>query len=710
MVRVFSLPNTQIEAKIGQVARQADGSVWLTCGNNVVLATVVAEKLDDDVVQDFLPLTVECRERLASVGKIPGGFIKREGKLSDSEVLLSRIVDRSIRPLFPKGLRCDIQVIVTLLSFDGTFPMETLAVLAASSALCAAENLPIQSPVGAVVCTRNGKGGAWEVNSGGSLVKNGAVDHVLVVGTRAGICMLEASCDFIDDADLVNLIENIAGPEINRQILWQDDIQKTYKQISSDALDESESLIWYQQIKKNLPDDYKNYFFAKDKNEFKKQQKELAKLVKEKLQDVFHEENSKIKADSFDVYWDLFIKKHGPQIVIDAGKRFDLRAFDQIRDIECLVDVLPKSHGSSIFTRGQTQALSTITLGAGSDAQRVETLLYGVQDKHFMLHYNFPPFATGEVKPLRGVGRREIGHGYLAEKSFKDVLPVFSTFPYTIRSLVDVLESNGSSSMATVCATMLSMLDAGIPVRQVIAGIAMGLLRGIDGQSVVISDITGAEDSFGAMDFKIIGNENGICAIQVDVKGFEGLTASILAQTLKQARAGLQFIIGKMKEVLPEPRTTLKDSVPRFFSMKISPSKNGLVIGPAGKNIKQIVADTGTQIDISDDGTISIFAGDALAARRAEGWIRALVGEIKSGAAYQGKISRIVPDLGIFVAIVPGKDGLVHISTIDSKKRVDLEKNYKIGDRLDVVVTHADGDGRIKLVAPELEAPDNNLD
>lgn len=705
---VFKLQGTSLEANIGSFAKQADGSVWFTAGNNVVLSTVVASKSVSDSV-GFFPLTVECRERLASVGKIPGGYIKRENRLSDSEILLSRVVDRSIRPLFPKHFLAEAQMMVTLLSYDGQFPLEVLSILSASVALMSS-GLPFKGPVGAVVCARKVGDSNWKVNPSEDFLKD-AVDKVLVVGTSVGVCMVEAECGFVDNQTIVSLIEKIAFPEIKKQIDWQLDIKNNVnkKWLGSTAWehDENEAVVWTEKIKAAVPANLNDYLFAENKNE-------LADKMDQLLNGVMDALSSEIEATKFNVtklrmYIDSYFKSIIPTFLIAEQKRFDYRSFDQIRNIDCLIDVLPKAHGSAVFTRGQTQALASLSLGATGDAQKIETLLYGVTDKLFMLHYNFPPFATGEIKPLRGVGRREVGHGYLAEKSFKHVLPDTKLFPYTIRSLVDVLESNGSSSMATVCATTLALMDAGVPIKRSIAGIAMGLLKSNDGRYAVLSDISGTEDAYGAMDFKVVGDASGVVAIQIDVKGDEGLSSEVLLDCLNQASKGLEHILGKMRSCISTVRPHLKDSAPRCFTLKIPQGKTGALIGPGGKNIKQITSETNTQIDIADDGTVSIFAQDAVSAKRADGWIRVLVGDVKNGAFYQGKVSKVA-EFGIFVSIVPGKDGLVHISSIDKSKRDRLEELYKVGDTIDVVVVSVDYEGKIKLVAPELEGSENLYD
>ncbi len=706
MSKIFKMPGSNVSANIGTFARQANGSVLLTVGDNVVLATAVASDLGGASNFSFFPLSVECRERLASVGKIPGGYLKREGKLSDSEVLLSRVVDRSIRPLFPDYFFDEVQVMITSLSYDGSYPSEVQYVLAASIALTIS-NIPFKSPVAAALLVRE-KSGTWKLNPDAETVKNGT-DQVLVTGTDTGVFMIEANCDFATEEDLIALLNSdLLKNEFEKQISWQRELarevgieKRTNYELSKLNVDKQKQ--WKQVCREVLPTDYKDALFGTQKSNISKNISALKKDLFAKL--VERAKSEELTETALHVVIDDLISELVPEILIEKQKRLDGRSFNEVRDISCIADLLPKSHGSAVFTRGQTQAIASLTLGAGADAQKIDTLLYGVNDKSFMLHYNFPPFATGEVKPLRGVGRREIGHGYLAEKSFKNVLPEFTKFPYTIRSLVDVLESNGSSSMATVCSTMLALMDAGVPTRKIISGIAMGMIENKQGEIAVLSDISGTEDAFGCMDFKVVGDEAGVVAIQIDVKAENGIKPEILAKALEQAKQGRLHILSKMKECLDKPRATLKDSAPRCFTFKIPNSKIGMVIGPSGKNIKQITADTNTQIDISDEGQIAIFASDAVSAKRAEGWIRALVGDIKNGSAYHGKVSKIA-DFGIFVSIVPGKDGLIHVSSMDRKKRDKLDSLYKVGDEIDVVVVSVDPEGKIKLTAPALEASD----
>ena len=705
---VKRMPGSKLEVNIGQIARQAKGSAWLSYGNNVILSTVsVAKKESDGGLPPFFPLMVECRERVAAVGKFPGGFMKREGKLTDSEVLLSRIVDRSIRPLFPAFFMEEVQVMVSLLSFDGEFPLEVLAVLSTSLSLMLSQ-IPFDAPIGAVLCAKE-KGGTWKINPSASFVA-GAADTALIVGSKSGICMVEANCDFASNEEMNFLVGEEVLAEMYRQIDWQESIAKElglqpgHEHVAAKENFASLEASVYEKIKEVLPQDYKSNFFSESKGDVSDKISALKKFIIEKIKeanpDVFHK-------DILNHFVSEFLKRAVPNTVVEENKRFDLRTFEKIRNITSSVGLLPMAHGSSLFTRGETQALSTLVLGTGSDAQKVEPLLGETIDKAFMLHYNFPPYATGEVKPLRGVGRREIGHGCLAEKSFSTVIPSNKDFPYTIKSIVDILESNGSSSMATVCATTLSLMDAGVPIKKMISGIAMGLFKG-DSKSVILSDITGMEDAYGYMDFKVVGDEHGITAIQIDVKGTDGLTPEIFRNVLVQAQEGRAHILSKMRECMTAPRATLKESAPRCFTMKVPTSKIGMIVGPGGKNIKQIVAETGTQIDIADDGTVSIFASSGFAAKKAEGWIRVLIGDVKNGCFYQGKVSRIVPDLGMFVALVPGKDGLIHISSIDKKKRDNLENLYKAGDPIDVVVVGMEGDSKIRIVAPELESNENN--
>ncbi|MFC1854457.1 polyribonucleotide nucleotidyltransferase [Candidatus Dependentiae bacterium] len=695
MSKKFKLESVGIEVEIGKHALQADGAVWVRNGKNVLLATAVGSKEQREYM-GFFPLTVEYRERPVAAGRIPGGYIKREGRLSDSEVLASRTIDRGIRPLFPKFYFNEVQVMASLLSSDGSFPSEVLGVIGASLALTIS-GMPFLGPIGAVEVNRID--GKWTFNDGHA-VSSDSPDHFVVVGTADGICMVEGMCDHLIEDDLLDVLET-AQEKIREQVEWQLEIKKELGVTQKEVVETFDWAGWAEKVRSVMPTNWNEILFSSDKKDFRRQLSEAKDSVKAKFETEVN--NGEISSKELGFLFDLALKEHASDEVFKAGKRFDGRKFDEVRQISSEVGFLPCVHGSALFTRGDTQALSSVTLGAAQDAQKVETLFGGTEARTFMLHYNFPPYSTGEVRPLRGVGRREIGHGYLAETSFYNVLPSQNDFPYTVRSVVDILSSNGSSSMASVCATTLSLMDAGVPVKDMIAGIAMGLMQSSSGEFFVISDILGSEDAHGLMDFKVTGSESGIMSFQMDIKTREGLPRDVLKKALEAARAGRLHILSEMKKTLTEPRETVSENAPRVVSLKIETDKIGLLIGPGGKTIKDITSKTDTSVDIEDDGVVKIFAKSKASLDEAHGIIKALTGEIEVGTEYDGIVRSIV-DFGMFVQIVPGKDGLVHISAIAKDKQKDLTNICEIGSKLKVVVTAYDKrTGRIRLVAPELE-------
>jgi polyribonucleotide nucleotidyltransferase len=694
MSKKFTLKQLGLTAEIGNVARHADGSAWLRQGDNIVLATAVATKDTKDFI-GFFPLTVEYREKTSAAGRIPGGYIKREGRLSDKEVLSSRFIDRPIRPLFPKYYFNEVQIISSVYSYDGKFPTEILGLIASSIALSISD-IPFLGPVGAVKIGRID--GTWKSNLSQDDASSSDVD-LLVAGTKDGICMVEGNGNDLSEAELIDALF-YAHDEIKVQIQWQEDIVKELgvKKLENTGADFWNE--WEEKVRSHFSQESCEALFVASKSERKEILKNLQKDV---LEFFANEIDSGVVSKSQMMYiFDTLLKEYLPNIVAKKNKRIDGRTFDEVRSIESSVSLLPSVHGSALFRRGETQSLASLTLGTGQDAQRFESL-EGESSRTFMLHYNFPPFCTGEVKPIRGVGRREIGHGYLAERSFSHVLPSQEEFPYTIRSLVDVLESNGSSSMATVCSTTLALMDAGVPIKDMISGIAMGLMKSSDGDVRILTDILGTEDAFGLMDFKVTGTSRGIMAVQMDIKAKAGLTKELLQKALEQARSARLYILEEMKKVLSSPRKELSSLAPRVSSFRIDTEKIGAVIGPSGKTIKEIIAATGTQIDIADDGMVRIYSPEGESARKAEAWIKTLVGEIEVGTTFEGKVRRVA-DFGIFVELVPGKDGLVHISSIARDKQSTLPKNYKIGDLLKVKVIAVEAEtGRIRLIAPELK-------
>lgn len=697
MHKTFRLSELGIEVEIGKYARQANGAVWIKAGNNIVLATAVAtEKVREFL--GFFPLTVEYRERVSAAGRIPGGYIKREGKLSDFEVLTSRLIDRPIRPLFPADYFNEVQILSTVYSSDGKFPTSILAVIGSSLALTISQ-IPFLGPIGAVQVARIN--GQWKFNPTFDDLHQSDTD-IVIAATKEGISMVEGHCNNITENELLNLF-SLAHAEIKKQIDWQLEIQRALgvvKQAPKSNIDWSH---WKQRITAVLPANFAEQIFAATKFE----RSEGLDVLKAELVAKFSDDikGEKVSESTLDYLFNTLIKETLPDILVQKKSRVDGRPFDKVRDVAAEVAILPCVHGSGVFQRGETQVLASVTLGTGQDAQKVESLIGGAQERSFMLHYNFPPFATGEVKPIRGAGRREIGHGYLAESAFLNVLPVQDTFPYVIRSVADVLESNGSSSMATVCATTMALMDAGVPIKDMVGGIAMGLIKDSHGKFHILTDILGVEDSFGLMDFKVAGTQTGIVAFQLDVKDKIGLPAEIFSQAFEQARKARLIILNEMSKTLSSPRPKLSDLAPRVSTFKVPTDKIGMIIGPAGKNIREIIAKTGAQIDIEDDGTVKIYAKNTEASAEAETWIKTISGDIEIGSVYNGIIRRIA-EFGLIVELVMGKEGMVHISTIARNKQRDLDQRYKVGDKLQVKVMAQDREtGRIKLIAPDLEKP-----
>lgn len=702
MSKIFKLESLGLEVTLGKYAKQADGAVWIKAGNNIVLSTAVATKEPKDFM-GFFPLTVEYRERPASAGKIPGGFIKREGKLSDTEVLTSREIDRPIRPLFPPYYFNEVQIFSTAMSSDGTYPLSVLALIGSSLALTISQ-IPFLGPVGAVRAGRID--GQWKFNiSYEESLKSDA--DITVAGTKAGICMVEGNCNNVSEAELVDLFFQ-SHEIIKQQVDWQLEIQKEVGLPKAESTSTFDWEHWAKEVEKVFPATFAEAFYVNNKVENSK----VLTTLHEKLLTHFAEPIAEGKISKAVVMYlfDSLLKKTQPDTIARNKKRFDGRAFDQVRPIVSEVGILPCAHGSAMFQRGETQVVSTLTLGTGQDAQKVETLMGGLEERTFMLHYNFPPFSTGEVRPSRGVGRRELGHGYLAETSFEHVLPDPEKFPYTIRLIGDVLESNGSSSMATVCAATLAMMDGGVPLKDMVSGVAMGLIKDSSGNCHVFTDISGYEDAFGLMDFKVTGTENGVMAIQLDIKDKVGLTRELLGQALEQARQGRLHILKEMRKSMTESRKDVAAHAPRVTFLRVPQDKIGAIIGPAGKNIKDIIARTGAQIDIEDDGTVRVYAKDQASGDSAAQIIKTIVGDVEVGAEFDGIVRRYA-EFGMFVELVPGKDGLIHISTIAKDKQRDIEKYAPLNGPLRVkVVAYDPESGRVRLVAPSLEGDGGDSD
>lgn len=696
MSKIFTLPQAGIEVEIGKYANQADGAAWIKAGNTILLATAVATKEAKDFM-GFFPLTVEYREKTSAAGRIPGGFIKREGRLSDNEVLISRLTDRSIRPFFPSSYFNEVQILSTVYSSDGGFPTSVLSILGSSLALTIS-SIPFEESIGAVQVSRIN--GEWVFNAKHEDTLT-ADAHILIAGSRSGICMVEGNGNELSEETMLEIFEK-AHQLILEQIDWQAEIAKSVGKEKEYPESNLDWQAWEQKVSTYFDSlDIKALVAGITKKDRSTAIREARTIYKAHFNEMV--ESGEIDSSILSYLFDSELKRRLPGVLMEQKVRVDKRDFTQVRKITTEVGILPQTHGSSVFHRGETQALASVTLGTGQDAQKVETLIDGVQERSFMLHYNFPPFSVGEVRPIRGVGRREIGHGYLAENSFKYMLPDQTNFPYTIRSLVDILECNGSSSMATVCATTMALMDAGVPIKKMVAGIAMGLLQNEKGEFQVLTDILGEEDALGLMDFKVTGTETGICAIQMDIKAKEGLPRQVMQQALRQAYEARIHILNEMSTVLKEPRPTISPLAPKVVSFSVNPDMIGAIIGPSGKVIKEIIAKTDTEIDISDDGTVRIYAKDHKAGMKAEQWVRVLGGDIKEGSIFNGTVRRLT-EFGIFVELVPGKDGLVHISKVARDKQPTLAQICKVEDRLKVKVVSYDKDtGRVQLIAPALQ-------
>lgn len=691
-VKKFYLKEFGYEVEIGKYADQADGAAWLKQGGTVVLATVVSSPTRD--FPGFLPLTVDYREQFSAAGKIPGGYYKREGKFTDKEVLTSRLIDRAIRPLFPARFFNQVQVLSTVYSVDKKHTPNAMSLLASSIALVISR-IPFLAPVGVIEVAR--VDGKWIFNPEYDQAVASDV-KLIVAGTEEGIVMLEGSSKNLSEKELIDVIF-AAHEKIKIQIDWQKEIIKEVGVPKEEPKDEFDWNLWEEKSA--------NFFTAdRLKTVFKSVKHERAEAL-EKLKNEFLElYKLEIETDSLPLIkityaFDTIFKSKITDQILAEGKRIDGRAYDKVRNISTEVGILPFTHGSAVFQRGGTQALATVTLGSGQDVQRVEELMDG-EDKTFMLHYNFPPFSVGEVKPMRGPGRREIGHGYLAMSAIKQQLPSQEKFPYTLRIVTDILSSDGSTSMATVCGSTMALLNAGVPIKNMVSGVAMGLLKSASGKFQAITDITGFEDEFGWMDFKVTGTDEGITAIQMDIKNKGGFPREVFEDALRQAKNGREFILGEMRKVMSSPSSELSALVPKIISFKVDTDKIGAIIGGGGKTIREIIDKTKTTIDIEDDGTVKIFGGPDSQLDYAINWVKTLAGKIDIGAIYKGKVKRTA-EFGLFVELVPGQDGLVHISSLPKHEHRNFEDIYKPGT--DVVVEVIDYDPatgriRLKLVSP----------
>jgi polyribonucleotide nucleotidyltransferase len=673
----------QISFETGKLAKQAHGSVVVRIGDNVILATAVANADPREGI-DFFPLTVDYREYTYAGGRIPGGFIKREGRPSEREILTSRQIDRPIRPLFPDGFKCETQVIAFVLSADTENDPDVAGINGASAALTISD-IPFNGPIGAVrVGLVNGQ---FVVNPTYSEMRDSLL-NIMVVGTAEGIVMIESGAKEVKEETVVDAIE-FGHTEIKKICAAINDLRakagKKKREVTPPEFDEK----YYNDLKKKVGADLSDRLDTQKHP--KAESHELVKALKKELMAAIPEDDEEAQA-KLKSYYETLRERIFREQVINQKRRPDGRAFDQIRDIWVEVGVLPRTHGSAIFTRGETQALVTTTLGTTDDMQRLEGF-EGEAKKRFMLHYNFPPFSVGEVAFLRGAGRREIGHGALAERAISAVLPSDETWPYAMRVVSDILESNGSSSMATVCGAALALMDAGVPLKAPVAGVAMGLVKE-DEQYAILTDIAGAEDHYGDMDFKVAGTKDGITALQMDIK-VGGITAQIMREALAQAQRGRMFILGKMNEAISEPRTKVSAYAPRFYTLQIPTDKIRDLIGPGGKMIRSIIDQTGVKIDVDDSGKVNVASNDETSAAKALQMIGDITATAEVGKTYLGTVSRLA-DFGAFVEILPGTDGLLHISEVAEHRIKDIRDELKEGDQVLVKVLAVEGN-RIRL-------------
>ncbi len=673
---------TQLSIEVGRMAKQANGSAYVRYGDTAVLAAACAAQPREDI--DFFPLTVDYREYSYAAGKIPGGFFKREGRPTEKEILTSRLIDRPIRPLFPEGFKGDTQIMAMVLSADTENNPDVIGMVAGMTALYLSD-IPFLTPIAAI------RVGLLE----GRLVTNPTYEEIkasslnmVVAASEAAIVMVEAGGKEVSEEAIAEALQYAHG-EIRKIIAVEKELftKLGVKKREYVAPTRNEKL--FNEIRKKIEPQLRD---AMDTSKYPKleSQRKIAELQKA-LIETYPEDEEPLRKEAGQ-YFDLVYDRIFREDVVLKRQRPDRRAFDTVRPISCEVGVLPRTHGSALFTRGETQALVTVTLGTADDRQRLD-VLEGEAFKRFMLHYNFPPFSVGEVKMVRGPGRREIGHGALAERALVTLIPEEDRFPYTLRVVSEILESNGSSSMATVCGGCLALMDAGVPIKAPVAGIAMGLV--MEGEKYsILTDIAGAEDHYGDMDFKVAGTAAGVTALQMDIKT-SGITPKIMAEALAQAKTARLHVLEKMLGALPETRPEISLFAPRIYTLHINRSRIGELIGPGGKVVRGIVEQTGAKIDVEDDGRVSVASADADAANKAIKMINDIMAEAELGKTYLGKVVRLA-DFGAFVEIFPGTDGLLHISEVAEHRIREIRDELKEGDQLLVKVISIDGN-KIRL-------------
>ncbi|WP_456407599.1 polyribonucleotide nucleotidyltransferase [Caldithrix abyssi] len=680
----IELNGQDLTIETGKLAKQAHGSALVRYGDTMVLVTVVA---NDEMTEqrDFMPLTVEYREKMFAAGKIPGGFIKREGRPSEKEILSARLIDRPIRPLFPDNFFYETQIIASVLSMDRENEPDVLAGIGASAALVFSD-IPFEGPIATVrVCKLND---SYVINPTIDQIENSQLELV-VAGSEESIMMVEGEGKEVPEDFILEAITH-AHEAIKKIIALQKEIAAELNVVKREVpeLEFPEGL--EEKVTELAVERVKEAIRIGEKIERQKALKAIKEEIIEQLQEEYPESERLIATVLHDLEKQLM-----REMVLNEQRRLDGRGYVDIRPISCEVDLLPRTHGSALFTRGQTQALGVVTLGTKSDEQIVEAL-EGESSKRYLLHYNFPPFSTGEAKPIRGVSRREVGHGNLAERALKPVIPEAEEFPYTIRVVSEVLESNGSSSMATVCAGSMALMAAGVPIKSAVAGIAMGLIKE-DDKIAILSDILGDEDHLGDMDFKVAGTSKGVTAVQMDIK-IGGISQEIMARALQQAREGRMHIMEKMNEAIDKPRDEISPWAPKIIEFHVPVDKIGLIIGPGGKTIRGIIEDAGSEIDINidEDGKVTVASPDMEAAYKAQRIIESMTEEPVLGKAYRGIVKR-VKDFGCFVEFLPGREGMVHISELDVQRTNKVTDVVKEGDEIDVVITRIEPNGKIAL-------------
>jgi polyribonucleotide nucleotidyltransferase len=676
-----------LRLETGRVAKQADGSIWASYGDTVVLATAVASQTAKPGV-DFLPLTVDYQEKTYAAGKIPGGYFKREGRPSEKEVLTSRLIDRPLRPLFPEGYYYETQVIASVLSADKTGSSDVIGITAASAAL-SISSIPFQGPVAGVKIGR--VNGAFVVNPDLETMEKSEL-NLVVAGTADAVMMVEAGANELSEAVMLQALD-LAHTEIRKIVAKISELAQKVGNKKREVTVEAIDAALAAKVKELVAQPIRAAILIPNKT---MRQERLDQVLAETIEKLKNPDDPNSERHIRLVFYGLEYTEVR-SMILERGSRADGRGPTDIRPITCEVGVLPRTHGSALFTRGETQSLAVVTLGTTDDEQRIDAL-EGEYTRTFMLHYNFPPFSVGEARPLRSPGRREVGHGALAERALKPVIPGKEAFPYTLRIVSEILESNGSSSMATVCGGTLAMMDAGVPIKEPVAGIAMGLIK--EGEAVMIlSDILGLEDHLGDMDFKVCGTVNGVTALQMDIK-IGGITTALLQRALEQARAGRLHILSHMAKALAGARPNLSPFAPRIFTMKVKQDKIRDIIGQGGKTIRGIQADCGVKINIEDTGVVTIASADEASLQKARDIVNRLTEEVEVGKVYMGTVRKIM-DFGAFVEVLPGTDGLVHISQLAHHRVKAVSDEVAEGDQILVKVLEIDRQGKIRLSRKE---------